>query len=364
MQESTKNIITTAGFDIREGVMTLEVPELDKITRDMKKVMLTTESPSREEIRNLVNLFYQVQDMRISIAEQIRSINRLSGNDTNTIVLSWSLKSAAAMEKGINDCLKCLCENNRVGKWLLGIKGIGPVLAAGCLGYFDITNKQYASQFISYAGLNDNNRPWLGVAKSKEIINAVMDSLGTDKVTDDVVLIVAAKTQWKFDYLRENAFDPRKEKWSKDKLEKACAKIPYNAGLKTHLWKIGKSFEYQKTREGSVYGRLLAERIVQEITRNEAGKNKELIAKKLSEKNYTKGTDTYNAYMEGKLPMPEINARSRRWVEKIFVSHLFEEMYRVAYDKIPPRYYALEHCDGHHDEIAPEVPYTKVTGEE
>ena len=365
MKDTTKKIIENAGFDFTTGELMIEVPEIEKLTRDMKKGILASENPSREEIKNLVNLFYQIQGIRLAISEQIRSIEKASKSDANIIILTWTLRSVAAIEKGINDALKCVCESSEVGKWLLGIKGIGPVLAAGCLGFFDVTNKQYSSQFISYGGLNDNNRPWLGVEKSKAIINECIEEYSEDgkTITDEVAEHISARTQWKFSYLLENGYNEKKGKWSKTDLEKACAKIPYNKSLKTHLWKIGKSFEYQKTRDGSLYGRLLAERISKEIERNENGLNKELIQKKMSEKNYSKGTETYNCYMEGKLPMPEINARARRWVEKIFVSHLFEEMYRVTNDKIPPRYYALDHCDGHHDEILPEIPYTKVSCE-
>ena len=75
------------------------------------------------------------------------------------------------------------------------------------------------------------------------------------------------------------------------------------------------------------------------------------------------GTVAYKSYKDGKLPKAHITARASRWAQKIFLSHLFEEMYRVKYDKVPPRYYSLEHCDGHHDEIKPEVPYTKVSSE-
>jgi hypothetical protein len=268
----------------------------------------------------------------------------------------------SAIEKGINDALGNVCKNNEVGRWLLQITGIGNVLAAGCLAYFDIKNVQYASNFISYAGLNDNNRPWLGKEKSKKIIDECIAEFSKDGKTidDEVATYVAARTQWKFSYLLENAYNEKTGKWSKADMENACAKIPYNKTLKTHMWKIGKQFEYQKTRPSSTYGRLLSERLVKEIQKNESGGNKELAAKKLSEKNYSKTTETYKCYVEGKLPGPEINARARRWVQKIFISHLFEEMYRVEHHKLPPRYYVFEHGEGHHDFIEPEVPFFAV----
>jgi ribosome recycling factor len=372
MQETTKQLIKNAGYDINtSNGFEIDVPEIEKLTRDMKKIILSTETPSKAEIRTLVNLFYQIQDIRIAVTEQIRAINRKvsstgSNNDSNVIILSWTLKSISAIEKGIQDALGAICKNDEVGRWLLQITGIGNVLAAGCLAYFDINNVKYASNFISYAGLNDNNRPWLGKEKSKKIISDCIEEFGdgSGKITDDIVLHISARTQWKYEYLLEKAYDESKNKWSREKLEAACAKIPYNKDLKIHMWKIGKQFEYQKTRKSSVYGKVLAERIVYEIQRNESGGNAELTRKKLSEKNYSKGTETYKAYIQGKLPMAEINARSRRWVQKIFISHLFEEMYRVKFNDLPPKYYVFEHVEGHHDLIEPEVPFFRVPADD
>lgn len=372
MQETTKQLIKNAGYDVNTtNGFEIDVPEIEKLTRDMKKIILSTETPSKAEIRTLVNLFYQIQDIRIAVTEQIRAINRKvsstgSNNDSNVIILSWTLKSISAIEKGIQDALGAICKNDEVGRWLLQITGIGNVLAAGCLAYFDINNVKYASNFISYAGLNDNNRPWLGKEKSKKIIADCIEEFGdgSGKITDDIVLHISARTQWKYEYLLEKAYDESKNKWSREKLEAACAKIPYNKDLKIHMWKIGKQFEYQKTRKSSVYGKVLAERIVYEIQRNESGGNAELTRKKLSEKNYSKGTETYKAYIQGKLPMAEINARSRRWVQKIFISHLFEEMYRVKFNDLPPKYYVFEHVEGHHDLIEPEVPFFRVPADD
>jgi len=46
--------------------------------------------------------------------------------------------------------------------------------------------------------------------------------------------------------------------------------------------------------------------------------------------------------------------RADRYTRKIFLSHLFEEMYRVEYNTLPERY-----NDANCIIIEPEVPYTK-----
>jgi hypothetical protein len=97
---------------------------------------------------------------------------------------------------------------------------------------------------------------------------------------------------------------------------------------------------------------------------NESGKYAEQAKRKLEEYNIDKSTKAYEAYSQGKLPAAHINARAMRWTEKIFLSHLFEEMYRVRYDKIPPRYYSIDKLgEEHNKDIAPEVPFTLVSGE-
>lgn len=365
MKESTKDIILSAGFDVNSDV---EVPEAAKFTKDMKEKLLHIENISRAEIKTLVNLFYQMQDIRKQLTEQIRSIDAAKSstgenNEVNVMVLQWALKNMAATEKGLEDSLKLICMSDPVGRWLLKITGIGPVLAAGCLCYFDISNTNYATQFHSYAGLNDNNRPWLGRKKAEAIINEIVGSAKT--IDDDMVVKVAAKTQWPYNYLMMNAYDDEKGRWSKADLIAAAAKIPYNKSLKCHMWKIGKSFQWVCNKPESLYGRLFNERRVYEQEKNDNGDFADQAAAILAEKNIGKNTTAYKEYSKGRLPAAHINARAMRWTEKIFLSHLFEEMYRVKYDKIPPRYYALEHLEGKHNkEIEPEVPYDKVSGED
>jgi len=47
----------------------------------------------------------------------------------------------------------------QVGVWLCQIKGITVDIAAGILAYFDVTGKDRAAQFISYAGIDNPSKP-------------------------------------------------------------------------------------------------------------------------------------------------------------------------------------------------------------
>ena len=129
------------------------------------------------------------------------------------------------------------------------------------------------------------------------------------------------------------------------------------------MWKIGKSFIWVQNR-GSLYGNLFAERKALETEKNNNGDYADQAAHILATKKFSNETIAKEKYMEGKLPDAHIVARAMRRAEKIFVVHLFEEMYRVYHKddpngNTPPRYYILEHSNGEHNvEIDPEVPYT------
>lgn len=344
---------------------TIELIKALKLTKDLKTEIMNIGSVDKSEVKMLVDLYYQQQKYRKSLREQIRSIEqgRATGTDnTNVAILNWVLNNVVILEHGISKILELVVSSDKVGRWLMDIVGIGHVLAAGLLASFDVKGREYATQFISYAGLNDNNRPWLGKEKSKEIINDIVGK--TKVITNDMVYEIANKTQWPYNYLMQKAYDQEKYKWSKDKLIAACSMIPYNKEVKTLMFKVGSSFQWMCNKPNSLYGRLYSERKQLELKRNEEGANKEYCEKALATKTFDKSTETYKAYSAGKIPLAQINMRAIRWVEKIFISHLFEEMYRVEYNKVPPRYYSLVHMEGQHNkDIAPEVPYTLVESE-
>ena len=338
----------------------IELIKSEALSKKLKTDVMNITNPSKQEVRMLVKLFYQMQGNRTKIRNMIRAIEGDEDKKANIVILEWVFKNFVIIEKGIEECLSVIVNASEIGRWLLQIKGIGPVLAAGCLAYFDVSNVNYATNWISYAGLNDNNRPFIGAIGASKIVNEVVGNSKT--ITDDMVVQIAAKTQWKYSYLLEHAFNENTGKWSKTDLIKAASKIPYNKDLKVLMWKIGRSFVYV-CNKGSLYGSLYMDRKVIETKKNENGDYAVQAAEILRTKKINKSTDAYKAYSIGKLPAAHITARCMRYAEKIFISHLFEECYRVYHKNdpngnIPARYYALEHCDGHHDEIEPEVPYT------
>ena len=350
-----ENIIVTEFKDEVE----LVIPEgLDK---NLKKEIKSIKNVSRKEIRFLVDSYYQVQARRIIIQNQIRSIRQAADDTTDTYcdILEWQLKTQLIQEKGIQDTLKLICQNLEVGRWLLSIKGIGPTLAAGLLAYYDVTGIDYATHFMSYGGLNDNNRPWLGAETSRKIVDEVLN--GSKEITDEHLEELSKRTQWKYSYLNEHCTtvtDSGKIKRSKYDLIKSISKIPYNRDLKTLLYKVSQQFVKISYNPDSVYGRIYKERKILETKLNDELHYADQAKKILETKNIGKNTDAYKAYSQGKLPKAHIQRRAERYATKIFVSHLFEEMYRVANNEKPAPYYVLTYM-GHKNYIEPEVPFTR-----
>ena len=346
-----------------EYIDTTDVIAALRLTKDLKEEVVSIENPTRAEIKDLVRIRNQIQAVRIATANRDRSIGqRYSGNnlDRNQPLLLWILSNISTMEKDIDKCLGLICQNSEVGRWLMQINGVGPAIAASMLAHFDVTGKQYATQFISYAGLNDNNRPWLGRIKSENIVNDVVGD--SKKITTEMLEEISARSQWSYEYLAKNGIPKNGKKWTKDALIKAVAKIPYNAELKRQLFIFGTVIE-KTTNPDSLYANLYHQRKAYEKTINESGGYADQAAEILRTKNFRSDTDAKKAYEAGMLPPNHIRMRAMRWMNKIFVTHIFEEMYRVEYNKLPPAYYALEHCEGHHDYIGPEVPYTPINGE-
>ena len=131
-EETKKDMFDDGKF---ENTSLTELVNCFKLTSKIKTDFINTSEMSREEIKMLVDLYYQLQDNRKRSREQIRSLEqgRDGGKGSNASVMNWVLLNQSIIEKQIPPIMKQMCESNEVGPWLLQIKGIGPVLAAGLL---------------------------------------------------------------------------------------------------------------------------------------------------------------------------------------------------------------------------------------
>lgn len=152
------------------------VQGLSKVSKEVKESMVKV---TRNEARFLVDTYYQMQAARITADGQIRSIVQSADdqNETIPLALKWVSENMRNQEVQIKVMLEKYVGSLPVGKWALATKGIGPVLAAGCLSNFDINKVNHYGQFISFCGLNDYNNPWLGVEKAKAMVKEIYKEL-------------------------------------------------------------------------------------------------------------------------------------------------------------------------------------------
>lgn len=254
--------------------------QIDKLTKDIKQASVTL---TKDEVRFLVDSYYQMQDNRIRTSGQIRSMDKTGEPHS---VLSWLDDQNSALEEQIKKALNVYVSGDPVGRWAMSQMGIGPVITAGLLAHLDITKAPTNGHFWSFAGL-----------------------------------------------------DPRTE-WKKGE------KRPFNAELKKLCWKIGESFVKVSGKKDAFYAQLYKQRKEVELAKNEAGDFAEQAKAKIEKFKIGKSTDAYKAYSSGKLPLAHIHARAKRYAVKRFLSDLHYVWYMNEYGVEPPAPYPISHL-GH-----------------
>jgi len=302
-----------------------EVKFQDTFDRSFTKVVVKKNPiTSREELRSLVRLYYDIQNFRIGAGNRQYQLdkneeeNKTKKKSTTKPNVSFEYATAGLKEteEAISKWIKEYVSNDPIGKWLIATKGIGPILAGGLISYIDITKCQTAGSIWKYAGWEGHRPP-----------------------------------------------------------KKKGVKLDYNPDFRVLCWKCGESFQkisgVIKDSEGnpvldekgnvqykSLYGGLYAEKLKWYIDKNEAGGFAEAAKTALSEKNIT-ASATKECYESGKLPMAHLISMAKRYAVKIFLSHLFTVWYEYENKKPAPRPFVEVHC-GHVHMIEP--PHKDILG--
>lgn len=208
-------------------------------------------------------------------------------------LVAWTTHEYETMENQVKTILGNYAESRPVGLWSLSQIGIGPVIAAGLLAHIDITKASTAGKLWRYAGLDPT-------------------------VT-----------------------------WEKKQ------KRPWNARLKVLCWKAGQSFVKFSNHERCYYGKIYQERKYWERLNNDEGAYAMQAQTALRAKNYSKDTDAYKAYAEGKLPPAHIQARAERYAVKIFLSHWHAVAFEVEYGKPPGTPWIIAYDPRHTHVLSP-----------
>jgi hypothetical protein len=180
------------------------IEPLRRLTKDLK---VAAQLLSPQEVRYLVDLYYQIQENRKRSANQVLIVE---GQEPN-LLLSFFADSTKLLERNIRTAMAEFSKAKRIGRWAEANVGIGPVISAGLIAHIDMTRSTNVSKLWSFAGLNPT------------------------------------------------------AKWVKGE------KRPWNARLKVLCWKIGDSFCKFHNKKECYYGHLYAERKSLEVARNEAG---------------------------------------------------------------------------------------------
>lgn len=312
------------------------VPKYSK--RDLKMFASLTDM----EVRDAVDDYYAAQNGRIRVEGKLRAYQKeVDDEGIYSLYLNMQLQNQMVMESLAKDVLTIFVQNHKAAAWFDKVKGLGPIISANLIANIDIHKAKSAGQIISYFGLADHKRPWLGSKVVTERVNSVLGNKKNKDITYEDFCMCCNLTKWKpenaieatdFDgnyiFKKENMNTGEIEyTFTKDKIIRTLSKRPYNAKMKKTMWLLGESFIKVQNKPDAFYGKLFAERKAEETARSEAGEYREQALKRAQE--VGKETEAYKYYIEGKLPPAHIIARAKRWVNTIFLNHLHEVLCRV-----------------------------------
>lgn len=283
------DIETIDAIEAREDSIGAIFGPVMRLSSDLKEAAVTL---SDDEARFLVDTYYMMQKNRIRAAHQNRALDK-QGEPHK--VLSWVAAQNEILEDQIKAALHRYADNHPVGRWMMKITGIGPVIAAGLLAHIDITKAPTVGHIWRFAGL-----------------------------------------------------DPT-QKWDKGE------KRPWNATLKTLCWKVGRSFLFVSNNPNDIYGKVYKARKELEKERNDSGAFRDQALYTFENTKWKKKDSvTKAAYQKGVLPDGRIDLRARRYAVKLFLSHLHHVWYYHEFGEPPPKPFVIEHL-GHAHYIKP--PY-------
>jgi hypothetical protein len=262
--------------------------DVTTLTKLSRDVKAAAAAMDSNQARYFVSLYWRIQQIRIGTGNtQIAFSKEEKPYET----LSFFKDQTAMLEKQLQSTLDVYSMSHPVGAWERSICGVGPVIASSFLAHVDITKAPTAGHIERFAGL-----------------------------------------------------DPT-IKWEKGK------KRPWNDDLKVSCFYLADSFVKVSGRDNDVYGKLYRYRKALEVAKNESGANAETAKRQLTEKKYGAETVARSFYERGLLPPAHVDNRAKRWVKKIFVSHLHEVMFFHHYGIPAPRPYSYDHL-GHAHIIA------------
>lgn len=350
--------------------MNPEDENLDPLEKMKKDLREGAANLSPREARFLVDRYYTMQDYRTHSNNQVNAIKK-SGEAEPHRIMTWLADQSAMMENEVKKALLVYAKSKRAGRWAMSNYGVAEVITAGLLAHIDINKAPNVAKVFRFAGLDPSNI-WLGEKGAKEFVEEHGLANG-DKVTVDDVYRAAAILKRNQDSLLRMA---RKKTGglSRESLEAALARRPWNDDLKRLCYLIGESFKKFSGKPQCYYASFYLKKRAQEIVRNASGEHVELCKKTLTSKRWNnndtrawyKGCfkpEIWNGWYglepeqrlervknsRGKpgsgvpmIPPGRIDARACRYATKIFLSHFHHVLHESVLGRPPVRPYALD----------------------
>lgn len=363
---------------------------IERLNKDLKN---SVASLTRDEVRTLVDYYYMIQENRKAANNQISQLEK-SGEPH--ALLKYVHKQADVLENQIKNAMSLWTDEHVVSKVIKDeVFGIGPVISAGLVAFFDIRKAPTAGAFWRYAGL-DPSAKWLSRDKVKDWVNS-----NNNVDIDDLVIRAASFFGRKEETLRRIATtdkDGKPVSLTKDTLIRSICRRPFNASLKTLCWKIGDCFmkfskkerrkctscggftavekaEYDALESGTpyavdckhcksditseprqpacFYGHIYRKHKQHLIALNQAGQLAKTASETLTRKNI-QDAKTLATYKNGQLSDGHIDGMARRHAVKLFISNLHELW--CAVEGIPcPQPFAMAHLGHVHYICQPEI---------
>lgn len=257
----------------------------DVLTKREKLREIAQASLSATIGRFLVDSYYRLQRERIAWANQATAADRF-GEPCEFVAAGAEL--LGGLEEDVRSFLEDWVKQYRVGRWLLSIRGVGPVIAAGALVGFNPLRAKSAGSYWRFAGLDPTLR------------------------------------------------------WERGQ------KRPFCMRMKTYAIYRFAETQIKLRSRGAPYGELYERKRAELDEKNAAGAFRETADALLS----TRNGQPSEWWKRGMLSPGHIRSRARRWMAKLFLSHLYHVQYYDIHGREPPEPYAIAYL-GHVDWIKP-----------
>ena len=320
---------------------------LKRLRADLKNAA-TTMTPA--EARYLVDVYYQRQEDRKRAANQTRAASE--DDEPNTLVI-WLADEFKALENVIKSAMDAYTDQFEVCRWAKSLYGVGPVLTAGIFAHIDIKRAPTAGSLWRLAGL-DPTVKWKGAVETKSTIKNILcksrdkTKVGdTSEVTQQEIMAVVAFFGRSVQTVTKDATTSKtggSRPLNVANLTKAITRRPWNARLKTLLWRMADVQKKFSNKEQCFYGQLYqkykANLVRKNINREFADAAKQVLEDRPGHKQKA-------VYEQGMLPDGHLDARALRWISKIFASHIHGVFYETTFGCPAPKPYAIACLEDH-----------------